>query len=1032
MFNRYPYTNFHELNLDYFIQHFREIFTEWEQLYNELQSWKTDTAEELDQWRADVEEDLDEREAALRAELEIWKQDTADDISEWETTTLSALDAWKTAATAQFEAIRVQAAASAEAAAASQIAAETARTQAQTAQAAAEAATQSVQASAAQIQQNADDISDLKESFVSLDDGTFDTDLMGFAVGNLSTSGVYRDDTKYRICTPDIFTANIDLYVKPITGYRIYIIYYDSGTTITNRIGWIEFPVLFKAGMRIKMTIARKTEDTSEEVTVAQMLEGVIFNPFHVYKNDVETNALYSGDYTGLLKCTGAIELGNYSIGDVVDVSPLDNYSPTSTKYCTVILDNIIEGETIELNAAGGSVVRPWAFLDADNKLLSMNDDAEAYNVTLNAPVNAKFLIVQVGFINYQAAKIIRKRNLTEIKTELTLEEDKNRDRWKKVIGSVYVYKGNYKPLLSLTNPVLLGNYSAGEVVDLTPLDTTGRHYTVLINEIVENEVFSISARDGNTARPWAFLDKDNKLISMADGSYADNIILTAPANAEYLLIQIGSVIASDYENAYIRRQLDIENLNSDVRHIHSGDYKSAFKRTEPVLLGNYQAGDVVDILPLFIAGNAHYTLLIENVTPGEEFFINSTDGSTARPWAFLDKDNKLISMADSAYATNVTLKAPENSVYLIVQVGNVHYANAKVIRYNSFSDYAKNSGINALNQYADIINKMENASNSAKSDTNTAVKNRANLLNLIHFSDIHGDTTNISRLIEFINLYSSYIHGVLHTGDSVTTYYGDANPFAAVGGDEVMNVIGNHDCWIQGDTWPSPYNATAQQAYEKFIAPFISNWSVISPGTNLCYYYKDYSAANTRVIVLDCIHYDSAQETWFASILADAITNELRVVAVTHYPAQTGITGIDCTFNSITQTINAVADPAAGTQIERMPESAFTAVDTFINNGGEFVCWLSGHTHDDFIGVVKNHIDQIQIIISTGGTSNRYSDCARTKNTKTEDLFNVFTVDGNAKLIKIIRIGSTMDKFMRKRNTLCINYQTKNIISNN
>lgn len=162
MFNRYPYTNFHELNLDYFIQHFNEIFTEWEQLYNELQSWKTDTTEELDQWRADVEEDLDDRESALRAELEIWKQDTADDISEWETATLNALNAWKTAATAQFEAIRVQAASSAEAAAASQTAAASAAAAALLSETAAEEAAAAIQAIAAQIQQNADDIDELK------------------------------------------------------------------------------------------------------------------------------------------------------------------------------------------------------------------------------------------------------------------------------------------------------------------------------------------------------------------------------------------------------------------------------------------------------------------------------------------------------------------------------------------------------------------------------------------------------------------------------------------------------------------------------------------------------------------------------------------------------------------------------------------------------------------------------------------------------------------------------------------------------
>lgn len=194
MFNRYPYTNFHELNLDYFIQHFNEIFTEWEQLYNELQSWKTNTTEELDQWRADVEKDLDDREVALRAELEIWKRDTADDISEWETATLNALDAWKTAATAQFEAIRVQAAASAEAAAASQTAAASAAASALLSETAAEEAAAAIQASAAQIQQNADDIGELKESLKDLTD----VNKLGknLILGATWTGNIYQDNIK--------------------------------------------------------------------------------------------------------------------------------------------------------------------------------------------------------------------------------------------------------------------------------------------------------------------------------------------------------------------------------------------------------------------------------------------------------------------------------------------------------------------------------------------------------------------------------------------------------------------------------------------------------------------------------------------------------------------------------------------------------------------------------------------------------------------------------------------------------------------
>ena len=158
----YPYTNFHELNLGYFIVHFREIFSQWADLYDQMLSWKNATDEELATWKAGVEADLDQREATLRAELETWKAQTGQDIAGWEDATLAALTAWQTATQAVFEAIRVEAAGSASAAAASAGDAATAKTAAETAQAAAEAAAASVQASAAQITTNTEDIADLK------------------------------------------------------------------------------------------------------------------------------------------------------------------------------------------------------------------------------------------------------------------------------------------------------------------------------------------------------------------------------------------------------------------------------------------------------------------------------------------------------------------------------------------------------------------------------------------------------------------------------------------------------------------------------------------------------------------------------------------------------------------------------------------------------------------------------------------------------------------------------------------------------
>lgn len=302
--------------------------------------------------------------------------------------------------------------------------------------------------------------------------------------------------------------------------------------------------------------------------------------------------------------------------------------------------------------------------------------------------------------------------------------------------------------------------------------------------------------------------------------------------------------------------------------------------------------------------------------------------------------------------------------------------------------------------------------------------------LTLIHFSDIHGSTANISRIIQVYSAYQDYIDGILHTGDSVNTYYANDNPFDTVGGSQVMNVIGNHDCWIQGDTW---YNATAAQAYAKFFVgsdttnPYITSWNVESAGENLCYYYKDYADYDIRLIVLDCMHYDATQETWFIQALAGAKTGGLSVIVATHYAAQSGITPINCTFTSYGKTIDAVT----GERIERLQESAFDCVDDFIAAGGKFICWLVGHVHYDYIGTVTDHANQLVILINCGVMDARYGTDKRVTGTKTQDCMNVIGFDTVNKLVKICRIGISQDWFGREKNLLCVSYDTKQVIGN-
>ena len=96
-FDKYPWMNFQELNLAYFIEHFKEIFEQWASLYEEMTTWKDATTEELNAWKAQViyEQGLWENE--LINELNQWKASTQIDITAWEQATLTALDEWKTA-----------------------------------------------------------------------------------------------------------------------------------------------------------------------------------------------------------------------------------------------------------------------------------------------------------------------------------------------------------------------------------------------------------------------------------------------------------------------------------------------------------------------------------------------------------------------------------------------------------------------------------------------------------------------------------------------------------------------------------------------------------------------------------------------------------------------------------------------------------------------------------------------------------------------------------------------------------------------
>lgn len=316
---------------------------------------------------------------------------------------------------------------------------------------------------------------------------------------------------------------------------------------------------------------------------------------------------------------------------------------------------------------------------------------------------------------------------------------------------------------------------------------------------------------------------------------------------------------------------------------------------------------------------------------------------------------------------------------------------------------------------------------------------NRKKCFTIAHFSDIHADGENMKRIVEFCEEYADYIDEIVCTGDMArdnATAGGVAEDYSwwgESGGDKVLAVIGNHDTNVVTNGVSDWRGFGMVNTYNKYFAPYIANWGVTQPPDaatgGKCYYYKDYSDYGIRVIVLDCMYYNTVQNSWFADTLADAKSKGYGVIAMAHGLGKSGDT-IACNFSSLTA--------KAGMVIVDTPEYIFGAnvhvrIDEFIEAGGTFICFLGGHFHDDIIGMVKDTAHPQLFILADCAASDASSENrAYLKGTRAQDSFNIVSIDTKLKLVKMLKVGCQHDVYMRKKGSVCYNYATKQLVYNN
>lgn len=155
-----------------------------------------------------------------------------------------------------------------------------------------------------------------------------------------------------------------------------------------------------------------------------------------------------------------------------------------------------------------------------------------------------------------------------------------------------------------------------------------------------------------------------------------------------------------------------------------------------------------------------------------------------------------------------------------------------------------------------------------------------------------------------------------------------------------VLITFGNHDTNM---LWCKNYGSADQQLtkedhYREVISKVrIHNGDIMTTDGESNYYYVDFRSDNIRVVLLNCVDgnyesdYDSTamfgdrQVEWFKN---EALNTDAYVLIMTHVPLIKEFPGND-------------------SSVVKNGDTVREAIEEFIKNGGKFIAYFNGHTHN-------------------------------------------------------------------------------------
>lgn len=308
------------------------------------------------------------------------------------------------------------------------------------------------------------------------------------------------------------------------------------------------------------------------------------------------------------------------------------------------------------------------------------------------------------------------------------------------------------------------------------------------------------------------------------------------------------------------------------------------------------------------------------------------------------------------------------------------------------------------------------------------------------HISDLHSDVNRFENAMTIFEYLKPEF--AVHTGDMVKWNMEDDYKFFFERIEKspvpVYNCVGNHDTFNNNGQLDRKY------INDELVAPLRNTVNENGNG----YYYVDFENIKIRLVVLN--DYQASEKCaipqeqcdWLIQTLKDAANNGFSVIIASHEaPEAVESDGnnpfcqryVSMPWGYALPKPLVIADIVDAFRNGKSLKKSYcwwyrgvddVNIDCTFEKKGDFICYISGHSHGDYVRYLSAYPDQLSITMTCSGCKpedyhnigDECSDLPRIPGTISEDAVNLYVLDKKNKKITIVRYGACVNDLFEER----------------